>query len=56
MNPIHVFPLHDLREHMTDGDGSDCWCDPEIEDGGRLIVHRSADDRESLELGLRKPN
>lgn len=49
--PTHIFPLHDLRDHVVDG--RPCWCAPdETEDG---IVHNAADGREQYERGERKP-
>lgn len=48
---VHVYPVNDLIEHLTDGD--DCPCAPEteavmLEDGsnGWLISHHSLDGRE----------
>lgn len=54
--PTHVYPLHDLRDHDTDG--HDCWCNPSIEhvEGDQIIVHNSADGREKFETGERKPS
>lgn len=48
----HVFPNHDLREHVTDG--SPCWCDPKDEDG--IVTHNALDEREKFETGERKPS
>jgi hypothetical protein len=54
--PLHVYPLHDLHQHKTEGE--DCPCHPRIEhvysdDGkvyrGKLIIHNSFDGRELLE-------
>ena len=49
--PIHVVPVDDLIEHITDGE--DCPCGPvtepvEREDGsmGWLVVHNALDGRE----------
>ncbi len=49
MSIIHTYPLDDWKEHETDGD--DCWCNPRIEEDGKLIVHNSMDERESYEEG-----
>lgn len=49
MDRYHIYPLDDLREHVTDG--GDCWCHPEIDD--ELIIHRSLDGREKIETGER---
>ena len=47
----HVYPLHDLREHDTDGG---CWCHPtEDEDTPGLFLHHSMDGREQFETGER---
>jgi Tfp pilus assembly protein PilZ len=47
-NVWHVFPLNDLKRHLT-GRTRVCWCNPKIEfqqNKGLLIVHNSADGRE----------
>lgn len=51
---VHVVPLNDLVEHVTDSD--DCVCGPrsdpvECEDGslGWVVVHHSLDGRERFE-------
>lgn len=46
---IHVYPLNDLREHVTDGPG--CSCNPKVELVGAhlLYVHNSFDFREVFE-------
>jgi hypothetical protein len=51
-NDIHVFPVNDLKEHITDGPG--CPCTPEIRlEGGNLIyVHNSYDHREIVEEAI----
>jgi hypothetical protein len=46
--PIHhVYPLHDLAEHVTDG--AACWCAPvtKREGLGFIIVHNALDGRAS---------
>jgi len=48
MAEYHILPINDeIRHDETVG----CWCRPKVEDveGGRLVVHRSADGRELLE-------
>jgi hypothetical protein len=48
---IHIFPTHDLKEHLTDGDDI-CSCMPKyttLKDGSILIVHNSWDGREHFE-------
>lgn len=58
MQAIHVFPVGDLREHVTEGwPRARCWCCPEAEeqDGGTVVVHQSMDRREEYEQG-RKPS
>lgn len=50
----HVYPVGDLREHVTEG--TTCWCRPNIEQDGALIIHNSMDQREKYETGELKPN
>ena len=50
--PNHVYPLNDLRKHITVG--RTCWCNPTVEEDGALIIHNSADGREKFETGERK--
>lgn len=45
---IHVYPVNDLREHVTDGD--DCWCQPTIDEHG-IVIHNALDQRERYEPG-----
>jgi hypothetical protein len=55
--PIHVYPLGDLREHETDGEG--CWCRPAFDysdDGDLIVIHNALDRREEFETGARKPS
>lgn len=46
---VHVLPIDDLRPHQEIG--TDCWCEPELKEDGRLVVHNSADGREFKERG-----
>ncbi len=46
MEPLHIFPLNDLKEHDTNSDR--CWCRPDLNADGNY-VHHSADGRELLE-------
>lgn len=46
----HVYPLNDLRDHITEG--ADCWCRPTID--GDLVIHNALDEREKIETGERK--
>jgi hypothetical protein len=48
----HVYPINDLREHITDG--VECWCRPEYDEDENLVIHNSADGREQFETGERK--
>ena len=43
----HVYPLGDLKEHVTDG--SECWCRPVVDDLAEVVVHNSLDRRELTE-------
>ena len=54
---FHVYPVNDLKEHLTQLPAI-CWCDPElkIEDDGLIIIHNSLDGREAYEDGRRKCN
>lgn len=49
---VHVYPLDDLQEHITDGPG--CPCDPSITvDGDHLLyVHNAFDHREIVEQAI----
>jgi hypothetical protein len=53
----HVYPVGDLREHVTEG--RDCWCHPVIEDHdgvGEVVIHNSLDGRERYETGELLPH
>ncbi len=52
--PLHVYPVDDLREHVIEGYGEGCWCGARVEDG--LVIHNSLDGREQFETGERKPS
>ena len=43
----HVYPLGDLKEHITDG--LECWCRPIIDDIDMVVLHNSLDRRELYE-------
>lgn len=49
---LHVYPLNDLREHITDGSG--CPCNPTVEVVGAylLYIHNAWDHREIVEQAL----
>jgi hypothetical protein len=52
---IHVYPLNDLREHVTNGD--ECWCNPTPDDEEPLLlIHHAMDGREAFETGERQPS
>jgi hypothetical protein len=56
---VHVYPIGDLREHVTIGyPKRQCWCEPEIDEGNGciVVVHNSLDGREDFETGRRKPS
>lgn len=51
----HVYPMGDLREHITD-QGGNCWCNPvPDEDEPAVWVHNSLDGREKYETGELRP-
>jgi len=52
MSDQHVYPLNDLREHITDGPG--CPCEPRIEviSANLIYVHNSWDHREIVERAI----
>ena len=43
---IHVYPLNDLREHITDGPGCPCNPDVKIEGATIIYIHHAWDGRE----------
>lgn len=49
---VHVYPLNDIREHITDGPG--CPCKPRIEIVGAALIyiHNSWDHREIVEQAI----
>ena len=49
----HVIPVDDLRSHE---ECSKCHCNPNVNDGLKMIVHNSFDVRELYETGKRKPS
>jgi hypothetical protein len=50
----HVYPLNDLREHVTEGE---CWCSPTLDDEEpSLLIHHAMDGREAFETGERQPS
>lgn len=54
---IHIYPLDDLRPHITDQDNRGvCWCRPTVEQegAGYIVTHNAADGREAFETGQRK--
>lgn len=51
LDPYHVVPINDLREHIL---SKDCWCNPFDDEG--VFVHHSMDQREKYETGERKPS
>ena len=52
---VHVYPLNDLRDHVTEG--SSCWCHPVLddEDDELIVIHNAMDHREKYETGELKP-
>ena len=52
MSDIHIYPIGDLKEHITEGFPDEvCWCDPIITEDG-LLVHNSLDGREEYERNI----
>ena len=55
----HVYPLSDLREHVTDYRGGyRCWCQPVVEEteGGEVVIHHALDGREKYQTGELLPH
>jgi hypothetical protein len=52
----HVYPVGDLKPHITDTSKGDCWCNPEYDMEHDTYVHNSLDGREFYETGERKLN
>ena len=51
IDPVHVVPVGDLREHDC---SPECWCGPTEDDETQgLFVHHSMDGREAFETGER---
>ena len=49
----HVYPVNDLREHITEG--PDCWCHPTPdEEEPNVLIHHAMDEREQYEEGRLK--
>lgn len=46
---MHVYPLHDYREHVIDP-SVECWCRPTLTEEG-IVVHNAMDGREKFETG-----
>ena len=52
IEPMHIVPENDLREHIT---SKECWCKPvQDEELLTLFIHNSLDRRELYEDGERK--
>lgn len=51
----HIIPQNDIKDHEF---SRECWCHPEDDllAHGEEWMHNSADDRESIETGKRKPS
>ena len=52
MEPLHVYPVDDLREHEL---SEACWCRPTKTDDG-IFCHNALDQRERYETGELKLN
>ncbi len=46
---IHVYPLNDEREHVTEG--TICWCEPKLATNApeMIVIHNASDCRELIE-------
>jgi hypothetical protein len=53
----HVYPVNDLRDHVTEGAANKCWCHPEFDEveGELIVIHNALDQREKYETGELKP-
>lgn len=51
---MHVYPLHDLRDHVIDP-VVECWCHLILDENG-IVVHNSLDRREQYETGELQPH
>ena len=49
----HIVPADDMYGHEL---SSQCWCCPDLDEEHWTALHHSGDDRESFELGRRKPS
>ena len=47
--PLHIYPVNDLREHIT-SECENCWCNPTVDEYGN-VIHNSMDEREPYEEG-----
>jgi len=52
----HVYPVGDLKEHITDTREGMCWCEPAYDEEYDTYTHNSLDGRERYETGERKLN
>ncbi len=46
---VHVYPLGDVHEHVTEGYSCPCHPDVKFVEGGEIVVHHSWDLRELFE-------
>lgn len=52
---FEIVPKWDLRGHTCgDGQTEPCWCEPQLDEAGRQIIHNSLDGREAFERGERR--
>ena len=49
---IHVYPLNDLREHITNGPGCPCEARVDLEGATLIYVHNAWDHREIVEQAI----
>jgi hypothetical protein len=49
---VHVYPLNDLQEHITDGPGCPCGPRVELEGSSLIYVHNAFDHREIVEQAI----
>ncbi len=49
----HIVPIDDMHDHEL---SFDCWCCPGLDEEHWVATHHSADGREDVGRGVRKPS